>query len=136
MSHNIKRHLNDYNLTTVFRNTSKLDKYIKLGKDPLEKLENSNVIYKIPCLDCSKPYVGQIGRMLFVRSEEYEKNINLNEKYHNVVTKHIKNNKSNTGSQDDFDWASIKISHRESNYLKKVIAEMFFMKKEGKNILG
>ena len=47
LSYKIKRLLNDYNLTTVFRNTSKLDKYIKLGKDPLEKLENSNVIYKI-----------------------------------------------------------------------------------------
>ena len=89
---------NDYNLTTVSRNTSKLDEYIKLGKDPLEKSENSNVIYKIPCLDCSKTYVGQTGRMLFVRCEEHKKNINLNEKYHNVVTKHRINNKSGAGS--------------------------------------
>ena len=35
----IKRQLKDYNITTVFRNTSKLEKYIKLGKDPLEKFE-------------------------------------------------------------------------------------------------
>ena len=54
LSYKIKRLLNDYNLTTVFRNTSKFDKYIKLGKDPLEKLETSNVIYKIPCLDFLK----------------------------------------------------------------------------------
>ena len=74
---------NDYNLTTVFKSTSKLDKYIKLGKDPLEKLKNSNVIYKILCLDCSKTY-GQTGRMLFVRCEEHKKNINLNEKYHKI----------------------------------------------------
>ena len=59
----IKRQLKDYNITTVFRNTPKLDKYIKLGKDPLEKFEISNVVYKIPCLDCSKTYVGQTGRM-------------------------------------------------------------------------
>ena len=37
LSYKIKIILNEYNLTTVFRNTSKLDKYIKLGKDPLEK---------------------------------------------------------------------------------------------------
>ena len=80
LSFKIKRLLNAYNLTTVFRNTSKLDKYIKLGKDPLEKLENSNVIYNISYLDCSKTYVGQTGRMLFVRCEEHKKNINLNEK--------------------------------------------------------
>ena len=28
-------------------NTSKSDEYIKLGKDPLEKFEISNVVYKI-----------------------------------------------------------------------------------------
>ena len=38
LSHKIKRLLNDYNSTTVFRNISKLDKYIKLGKDPLRKM--------------------------------------------------------------------------------------------------
>ena len=58
LSYKIKTQLKEYNITTVFRNTSKLDKYIKLGKDPLEKLENSNVVYKILCLDCSKTYVG------------------------------------------------------------------------------
>ena len=110
-----------------------MDKYIKLGKDPLE---NSNVIYKIPCLDCSKTYVGQTGKMLFVRCEEHKKNINLNEKYYNVVTKHRINNKSDTGSQHDFDWDNIKILHKESNYFKKIIAEMFFIKKEGKNSIN
>ena len=87
LSYKIKRLLNDYNLTTVFRNTSKLDKYIKLGKDPLEKLENTNVIYKIPYLNCSKTYVGQTGRMLFVRCEEHKKNINLNENFDRELSK-------------------------------------------------
>ena len=136
LSHKIKRLLDDYNLTTVFRNTSKLDKYIKLGKDPLEKLENSNVIHKILCLDCSKSYVGQTGRMLFVRCEEHKKNINLNEKYHDVVTKHRINNNSDAGSHHDFDWNNIKILHKESNYFKRIIAEMFFIKNEGKNSIN
>ena len=88
------------------------------------------------CLDCSKTYVGQTGRMLFVRCEEHKKNINLNEKYHNVVTKHRINNKSDAGSQHDFDWENIKILHKEWNYFKRIIAEMFFIKKEGKNSLN
>ena len=73
--------------------------------------------------------------MLFIRCEEHKKNINLNEKYHNVVTKHRINNKSDTGSQHDFDWDNIKIVHKESNYVKGIIAEMFFIKKEGKNTI-
>ena len=120
----------------LYRNTSKSDKYIKLGKDPLEKWENSNVIHKIPCLHCSKTYVGQTGIMLFVRCEKPKKNINLNEKYHNVITKHRINNKSDIGSQYDFDWDNIKILHKESNSSKRIIAEMFFIKKEGKNSIN
>ena len=65
--------MKEYNITIVFRNTSKLDKYIKLGKDPLEKFENSYVVYKIPCLDCSKTHVRQTGRMIFVRCDEHKK---------------------------------------------------------------
>ena len=48
---------------------------MKLGKDPLEKFEISNVVYKIACLDCSKTYVGQTGRMLLVRCDEHKKTL-------------------------------------------------------------
>ena len=41
LSCKIKRQLKEYKITTVFRNTSKLDKYMKLGKDTLEKFEIS-----------------------------------------------------------------------------------------------
>ena len=49
-----------------------------------------------------------------------KKNINLNEKYHNVVMKHSINNKSGRGSQHDFDWDNITILHKESNYFKRI----------------
>ena len=126
LSCKIKRQLKEYNMTTVFRYISKLDKYIKLG----------NVVYKIPYLDCSKTYVGQTRRMLFVRCDEHKKNINLNEKYHNVVTKHRINNKNDTGSQHNFDWDNVEILHKETNFFKRIIAEMFYIKKEGNNSIN
>ena len=54
-------------------------------------------------MDCSKTHLGRNGRMLSVRCDERKKNISLNEKYHNVVTKHRINNKSGTGIQHLFD---------------------------------
>ena len=126
----------DENLEIIENLLMLLDKYIKLGKDPLNKSEISNVVYKIPCLDCLKTYVGQTGRVLFVRCDEHKKNINLNEKYHNAVTKHRINNKNDTGLQHNLDWNNIKILHKETNYFKRIIAEMFHIKKEGKNSIN
>ena len=54
-----------------------------------------------------------------------KKNINLNEKYHNVVEKHRINNKNDPGFQHDLDWDNIKILHKDSTYFKKIIAEIF-----------
>ena len=38
--------------------------------------------------------------------------------------KHRINNKSDAGYQHDFDWDNIEILHKESNYFKRIIAEM------------
>ena len=80
-------------------------------------------------MDCSKTYVDPTGGMLLVRCDEHKKNIDLNEKYNNAVTKHGINNKNDTGIQHDFDGNNNKILHKESNYFKKIIAEVFYIKK-------
>ena len=49
-----------------------------------------------------------------------------------MVTKHRINNKNDTGSQQNFDWDNNKILHKETNYFKRIIAEIFYMKQEGK----
>ena len=33
-------------------------------------------------------------------------------------------------NQNNFDYDNIKISHKESNYFKRIIAKMFYIKKE------
>ena len=53
-----------------------------------------------------------------------------------MVTKHWINNKSDAETQHDFDWDNINILHKESNYFKRIIAENFFIKKEGKNSIN
>ena len=67
------------------------------------KFEISNVVYKIRSLECSKTYVGQTGRMFFVRCDEHKKKV---------------------------------ILHKETNYFKRIIAKMFYIKKEGKNSIN
>ena len=64
------------------------------------------------------------------------KKINLNEKYHNAVTKHRINNKNDRFTQHNFDWDNIKILHKESSYFKRIITEMFYIKKEVENSIN
>ena len=52
--------------------------------------------------------------MIFVRGEEHKRNINLDERYYDMDTKHRINDKSDAGSQHDFDWDDVKF------YIKKI----------------
>ena len=54
ISFTIKRILSDFNIKNFFRVDSKLEIMIKLGKDPLDTFEQSNVDYKITCKQCKK----------------------------------------------------------------------------------
>ena len=54
---------------------NKLNKFIKLDKNQLEKTEQCNVIYKISCLDCNSTYVGQTKRKLKIKIKEHKSNI-------------------------------------------------------------
>ena len=90
LSEVVRRLLQKYHAKIVSIINSKLDKFITLGKDPYEAGEQNNGVYKISC-NCGKCYVGQIIRPLRIRIDEHEKNFNLNEKFHNVISKHRKN---------------------------------------------
>jgi len=42
----------------------KLDSIIKKGKDRLDTTLNTDIVYKINCLDCDQVYIGQTKRHL------------------------------------------------------------------------
>ena len=73
-----------------------------------------SVVCKINCVICGKSYVGQTKRLLKIRCNEHIKNIKLNSKYHNVITKHIIENRDH-----NFKWEKIQKIHKENNLLSK-----------------
>ena len=46
---NIKRVLNKFEVRTAFRNGTKSNTFIKLGKDPLDNFYKKNIVYKFNC---------------------------------------------------------------------------------------
>ena len=80
-------------------------------------------------------YVGQTKRPLRIRSDEHFKNSNLNEKFHNVISKHRKKYEDDQENHF-FLWNDVKILHKETNRSKRAFSEMVYIKKESDNSLN
>ena len=127
VSENIKRLFKDINVRIVFRSESKLNTFIKTGKDPLECLNKKNVINRFYCA-CGTCYVGQTKRPLRMSRKEHIDNFKLNGKYHDVISKDLKDNVSNH-AKHSIQREKLKILHLESRFHKRTFAEIVFIKK-------
>ena len=65
-----------YGFNVAYSCGNSLNKFIKKGKDKIDNLCRSNVVYKIKCLECEASYVGQTKRQLKTRVKEHRSNIN------------------------------------------------------------
>ena len=112
-----KKCLLEYNISIVNTMSNKFDSIIKLGKDFVKKLDNSNVVYKIHCCDCLASYVGQTSRKLSNRLYEHKYDCK-NKKPSSALYDHIED----TGHNINFD--KIIILDHEPNLNKRLLSEM------------
>jgi len=85
-------------------------------------------VYKISCKDCDASYVGQTKRQLKTRIKEHSNNIKLDTSKHSVITEHI------LKFSHKFDWDNIKILDTESNYFKRSVSKMLYIKEQKNGI--
>jgi len=103
---------------------NKLSRFIKVHKDALPSSVRSNVVYKINCQNCNASYVGQTKRALSVRVDEHRSHITRNSSQQSVITEH------RLLYKHDFDWNNVQILDEKTNYNKRLISEMIFIKKQ------
>jgi len=103
---------------------NKLNRFIKVHKDVLPITSLTNVVYQIDCLDCDATYVGQTKRSLHTRVSEHKSHLRKNSAQNSVITEHRLKHKY------DFDWDGVKVLDKETNYNKRLIFEMIFIKKQ------
>ena len=65
--------LKPFNIKITPRNSNGLSHFFKSTKDPISKLDTANVVYNIPCSDCTAAYVGTSKRPLKTRIHEHTK---------------------------------------------------------------
>ena len=97
---------------------------MKKAKDQTENMQQKYVVHKVDCKNCSNTYVGQTKRLLETRVCEHQKNQNRNQKYFNVLTKHIKN----MNNEHHMIWENVDVLHKEYNWKKRLFAEMVYIK--------
>jgi len=111
-------------LKLAYRSLNKLDKFIKVQKDPLSNLQKKNVVYKIYCNDCDASYVGQMGRLLKTRVGEHKNHIRRNTPSVSVITDHMVHHDHN------MDWNNVEILDVEKFYHKRLVSEMLHIKRQ------
>jgi len=116
--------LKKHNLDLVYSCQNNLKKFIKTGKDSLDPMHESGVIYKIDCSNCDASYVGQTKRQLRTRIKEHKSDIYKKSGPPSVISLH------RLDFQHEFNWDNIKILDREPSFYKRLIAEMIHIKKQ------
>ncbi|XP_071580549.1 uncharacterized protein [Temnothorax nylanderi] len=124
MSDRFKNIAKDLYLDMAYSVAHPLKKFIKTGKDNLDKLAHSNVVYKIPCRECEATYVGQTKRQLKTRVKEHRSDINKNSGSPLVISCH------RLETDHDFDWDNVEILDTEPSLRKRLISEMLYIKRQ------
>jgi len=102
-------------------------------KDKIDKLKNTNIIYKIPCSDCNLSYIGQTKQYLKDRIKQHSSNCNSTRKEqnnktalstHNIEQKHI------------FNFDDTSILHKEDNIYKRNIIEAVYILKNINSVVN
>lgn len=114
---NISQKMKKYNIRTVPKITSSLNRYVRRGKDSTQKMDQSGVVYKINCKDCDATYVGETKRKLSTRINEHYKN-SLKDDKEFVINDHM--NKLN----HTFNFNNVEILDRDNNWRTRTISEV------------
>ncbi|EZA61674.1 hypothetical protein X777_10506 [Ooceraea biroi] len=128
LSENIERILRGVGFKVLFTIPKKLDRMIRRGKDTLPKDKQTNVVYRINCLQCDASYVGQTKRHVETRLKEHRADVKKVVSDQSVVSKH------RLTFNHEFDWSDPDVLHRDAFNRRREIAEMYFIKKQDRPV--
>ncbi|KYQ49832.1 hypothetical protein ALC60_11007 [Trachymyrmex zeteki] len=124
ISEKFKNFINGIEQRVSFFSLNKLNKFIKVHKDPSPNEEKRNIVYKINCKECDASYVGQTGRKLKRRIAEHRNNIRRDPFSHSIISEHRLHH------NHDFNWNDVEVLDVESYYYKRLTSEMIHIKRQ------
>ena len=134
----ITRILKRYGITTAVRPCTTLRQQLVHPKDKVDKEENGDVVYKIPCKMCEQSYIGETGRQLKTRVEEHKKDVNTvaDQTYTRGNRKQSQTTIHKSAITDHaatynhtIDWEGTKIVDKDSNRKKRQVREAIWIRR-------
>ncbi|KAI4485278.1 hypothetical protein M0804_006783 [Polistes exclamans] len=121
LSNRINKCFKNTNVKLVFYNLGKINSIYTKLKDKDDKLEQSNLVYKIPC-ECEKCYVGQTKQKLKKRLDQH-RNDSKPKNAQKTNTTALAEHHFKIGHIFKFD--ETKILDKEDNWYKRNISKMY-----------
>ncbi|CAI2738566.1 unnamed protein product, partial [Dicrocoelium dendriticum] len=121
------RLLKQHHLIVAHKPTATLRKTLSKPKEKLRAHEQRNVVYKIPCRDCERDYVGQTGRKLVTRIQEHKR----------ACVKHYASSLVSIHVDEEghsFDWSKAEVLARGETRKEREFLEAWFSTKHSINM--
>lgn len=123
LSEKINKILAPHNIKVAHQNHNNLRfLYTKL-KDTTPTLQQTHIVYQIPCNNCNKVYIGQTQQHLSDRIKGHKYSNNLT-----ALKKHSNNN------NHSFNFNNTKILNKENRYNARIMLEMIQIKKHKNSV--
>ena len=141
----IARVFKKHGVATATRPLLKLRNLLVHPKDKMSAEEATECVYRIPCKNCDKVYVGETGRRFGTRLGEHRKEVEAtcskaytrSRKLHST-TEHYKSAITDHAVQQNhvIDWAGADIVDKASDRRTRWIKEAIHNRKEGRGALN
>ena len=113
----INRILHKHNTIPIYQSINKFNNPITLGKDRLDKMHTSEIVYQIKCHDCTSTYIGMSKRKFKTRMNEHIRAVKKCSE-NSALASHVES----TGHTIDFEKTNI--VDVEKNFYKRSSSEM------------
>ena len=115
-----RRYLPLVNVKIAYKKTFTLKNvFLPIQKGIDETKKGKKLIYKIPCINCSKCYIGETGREKSTRMKEHQKDINKKSDSSNIA-KHV------TEHKHSFNFNQAETLSYENNWERQIIKESLY----------
>ena len=120
----IRRVLKYLDIQTCFTPVSTLRQMLSHPKDPIPTMKKSGVVYRIPCADCDKSYVGQTGRNLSLWIKEHKKAVETFNTDTSALAEHV------LSKDHHINWEETTVIGRHPFINTRCIVESWFINRE------